>query len=377
MMINSFSITKVFAGFLVASFGLATVSAQSAYDTPPAKNAKQAKQVKHRVQQASDTTDLPINGGSYDTSNNNSGTLQNLPIEVVKDSTDGGLLGDNRKSLRRDNILADDTNDSAATPLPYTPLYASDALYRVRVWRTVDGRDKANLPYFFNTSIDGEDDSRLIDVLINAMKNDSVQAFSAIDDKFTTPISLQQAIASFGGGSDTSATYDLNGNIVGYQVRQKQLLADSIYKFRLKEEWVFNKRDGKTYVRILGIAPLISYTSSDGMTADNSEHPAFWLYYPDLRTALVRANIINPLSGGGTITWEEVFENRLFASHIIRSSLDAQNGFTKWPLTTAQGDTIQSELTKLGHLSIFSQQDYKTPGTPLQQQLNVIGSNGK
>ncbi|HEU0227323.1 MAG TPA: gliding motility protein GldN [Arachidicoccus soli] len=316
----------------------------SSYDTAPAnKNGINKSHVP-----PADTTELPDNSAYGNTSNNNGQLIKNLPIEVIKDSTGGGMLDDQKKSLRKDNILVDDLADSTATPLPYSPLYASDALYRVRVWRTIDTRDKANLPYFYSTAIDGEGNTHLIDILINAMKNDSVQAFSSIDDRFTTPITFQQAIATFGSGTDTSASYDLNGNIVGYQVRQKAINADSIYKYRIKEEWVFNRRDGKTYVRILGIAPLITYTLSNGDMMDDSEHPAFWLYYPDLRTNLVRSIIANPMDGGGTITWEQIFENRLFDSEIIKSSLDAEHGFTKTPLDANQARIIQSELNNLG-----------------------------
>lgn len=314
--------------------------AQSAYDTPPVK--------KRTSVPPQDTTELPDNSGyEAGTTSDTSGLLANLPIEVIKDSSGNELINGPKQSLRRDNILADDAGDSTATPLPYTPLYSTDALYRVRVWRVIDARDRANLPYFYNSSIDGENTTRLINVMIDAIKNDSVQAFSPIDDRFTTPISFDQAMAAFGGGTDTSASYDLDGNIVGYQVRQKAISADSIYKYRVKEEWVFNKRDGKTYVRILGIAPLLNYTMSTGEVMDNSEHAAFWIYYPDLRTKLVRTLIPNPLNGGGRLSWEQVFENRLFKSTIIKSSLDAANGFTKWPLTASQAGQIQKELNNL------------------------------
>lgn len=315
-------------------------NAQSAYDSPPAKQQSTVP--------AKDTTQ-PRAGSGYGggTTGDTSNPMARLPIELIKDSLGNELVNGVRPSLRRDNILADDGVDSTATPLPYTPLYATDALFRVRVWRVIDGRDMENLPYFYNTSVDGENSSRLINVMIDAIREDSVQAFSPIDDRFTTPITLEQAVAAFGGGTDTSASYDLDGNIVGYQVREKQIAADSIYKYRIKEEWVFNKRDGKTYVRILGIAPLINYTMSTGEVMDNSEHAAFWIYYPDLRTRLVRTLIPNPLNAGGRLSWEQVFENRLFKSTIIKSSLDAANGFTKWPLTASQASQIQSELNNL------------------------------
>ncbi|WP_460764577.1 type IX secretion system ring subunit PorN/GldN [Niabella terrae] len=319
---------------------------RSAYDTPSTPAANNTKKA---TEKKTDTVPEKTTGGeSGDYQDGNQPLSADLlPIEVVEDEGDGGLYGTTKPSLRRDNILEDNNTDSTAKPLDYTPLYSSDALYRVRVWRTIDARRPQNAKYFYNKAIEGEDNKRLINIMLKAIKEDGVQAFSNIDDRFTTPISFDEALAGFGGGTDTSARYDMEGNIAGYQVRSRAVSPDSIYRFRLKEEWLFNKRDGKTYVRILGIAPVTSYTTSDGYTMDNSEHAVFWIYYPDLRKTLVRNNITNPLNIGGYVTWEEVFENRLFESTILKSSLDAQNGFNKTPLSSQQAATIQSQLNNL------------------------------
>ena len=48
-----------------------------------------------------------------------------------------------------------------------------------------------------------------------------------------------------------------DGNVTGYQVRAKATDPDSIYKFQLKEEWIFDKESSRLFVRIIGIAPVI------------------------------------------------------------------------------------------------------------------------
>ncbi len=339
-----FRITCSIVLFLMIS-GSLMAQRRSAYDNTPSTPAKSTEK-KTTDTKKTTSKDKPAQtgageGGDYNT------PAANMPIEVVEDQGEGGLYGVSRQSMRKDNILEDDHTDSAATPLAYTQLYAADAMYRVRVWRTIDARTQKNARYFYNKSIDGDDDKRLINIILRAIKEDSVQAFSNVDDRFTTPISFDEAVAGFGGGVDTVAKYDMEGNIAGYQVRARDVAPDSVYKFRLKEEWIFNKRDGKTYVRILGIAPLTSYTSSDGYTMENSEHAVFWVYYPDLRKALVRNNITNPLNISGYVTWEEVFENRLFESMIQKSSLDAENGFNNTPLKADQAEIIQKQLNNL------------------------------
>ena len=342
------SIHKYFLTVLVLVF-ITAIHAQrrSSYDTNPVKSSSEKTSTKIISKDNKKDTVKNAKANAKEGSKAAKSNTNNLPVEVVNEGDNSGIYGMSKPSLRRDNILVDDTFDSTAKPLPYTELHASDALFRVRVWRVIDTRTKQNAPYFYNRAIDGDDNKRLINILLKAVHEDSIQAFSGEDDRFTTPIDFDNVLASFGGGKDTSAQYDLEGNITGYQVRNRSLDADSIYKFRIKEEWIFNKRDGKTYARILGIAPLSSYTTSDGYTVANSERPLFWIYYPDLRKTLVRNSIVKPLDLTGSLTWEEVFENRLFESQIIKSSLDAENGFTKYPLNAEQAKEIQSQLNSL------------------------------
>jgi hypothetical protein len=98
------------------------------------------------------------------------------------------------------------------------------------------------------------------------------------------------------------------------------------------------------YIRILGIAPVVPFKSSTGENLPNSEHPVFWLYYPDLRQDLVRVRVSDPLNLGNTITWEQVFESRMFKSRIVKSTLDGADGFNKEPLTAEQAEIVENQL---------------------------------
>ena len=49
----------------------------------------------------------------------------------------------------------------------------------------------------------------------------------------------------------------------------------------------------------------------------------FWVYYPDLRPTLAKYEVYNPKNMGmGRMTWEELFESRMFSSYITKSTLD-------------------------------------------------------
>jgi|GEM_PF-84461 len=263
-----------------------------------------------------DTTGSSAYGGG--TASGNMPIDTTLPIEVIKSG--GGLLTDTKSSLRNDNPFEDDVYDGAV-PLAYQSVRQSDVPFKIRVWREIDTREKLNRRFNY----DGEDDQgnrRFINILLRAIRDDSLTAFSGDDDRFTTPITFEQAMSGFGGGMDTTQVYDMQGNVSGYQVRNKAVDPDSIYKFRIKEDWFFDRNTSKLYCRIIGIAPVIPYKLSTGAVIPNSERPIFWLYYPDLRQVLVRTPAYNPYNPGASTSWDDIFESREFSSYIVKSDLD-------------------------------------------------------
>ncbi len=242
-----------------------------------------------------------------------------LPITVIKGSGNG-LLDSTKISLRTDGAFSQNQVRDRI-PLPYEDIREDDAVFRVRVWREIDAREKMNLPFRY-AGVEDNGSQRFISILLRAIKDGEVTAFSADDDRFTTPITADDAMNAFGGGFDTVKVYDDDGNVKGYQVRPRATDPDSIYKFRLKEDWIFDKESSRLYVRIIGIAPVIPYKLSTGDIVPNSERPVWWVYYPDLRPVLAKYDVYNPKNLGAEMSWEELFESRMFSSYIVKSTVD-------------------------------------------------------
>ncbi len=269
-----------------------------------------------------DTTRQRVNQSSgYGNTGNktSSGIDTTLPITVIKSSGSG--LNDSAKMSLRNDAPFEQNLIKERTPLAYENIREDDAVYRVRVWREIDAREKMNLPFRYAAE-DDNGSMRFISILLRAIKNGDVTAFSGDDDRFTTPITPDQAFAAFGGGLDTNKQYDDEGNVKGYIVRPKAVDPDSIHTFRLKEEWVFDKESSRLFVRILGIAPVIPFKLSSGQNLEGSEHPTWWIYYPDLRPVLAKSEAYNPKNYAGRMTWEELFESRMFSSYITKSTID-------------------------------------------------------
>lgn len=306
---------------------------QSGYGTPSSNTNNQQSGYGNNNQQQ--TSNKPQSG---------------IPVVVVP-STGNVALDTIKPSLRNDasierNLVKD------RQPLAFEHIREDDAVYRQRVWREIDAREKMNLAFRYAADEDNGN-QRFIAILINAIRSREVTAFSADDDRFTTPLTPQKVLEAFSGGVDTIPVYNMAGDIERYEVRTREVDPDSIYRFRIKEEWVFDKESSRMFVRILGIAPIKRLTRSDGtdlLPGQPEYAPMFWVYYPDCRPVLSKYEAFNGKNFGSRMTWEEYFENRMFSSYITKSTIDnpydrTLRSYIKDPiLRLLEGDNIKEKI---------------------------------
>lgn len=286
--------------------------------------------------------------------NNNAGVKYNpygnTPIEVAPQV--GGFNDTIKKSMRNDGAV-ERSAFKDRIPLAYENLRADDALFLERVWREIDIREKINQTFGYKSD-DDNGNQRFVNIMVNAVRNGKVTAFSADDDRFTTPLDSSQFEKVISGGAqcDTNAVYDLNDptKISKYVVNCNSLNPDDIVKFRIKEEWVFDREASRMFCRIIGIAPCRTQLSVDKKT-ERGVTPMFWIYYPDLRETLARAEVYNPKNMGvSRLTWEELFETRMFSSYITKSTIDNAGNkyirsYVKDPiLALLEGDNIKNKI---------------------------------
>ena len=231
-----------------------------------------------------------------------------LPIREVK------------KSLRNDYGVDYSTLEvKDRTPLPYEHLRADDAVYRHRIWREIDTREKIN--HTFNYSADEDNgNQRFISILMKAIQDSAVTVFSSVDDRFTTPMTKGEVAKVIGGDPIDVPIFDSLGNQTGVKTMTPEVNLDSFYKFRIKEEVIFDKESSRLFWKILGIAPVKNVITTMGINVGEAE--LFWVYYPDMRPIFSRYDVYNGKNYGGRMSWEELFEGRMFYGRIIKSSID-------------------------------------------------------
>ena len=290
----------------------------------------------------------PANQQTQQTNNNtqpsNYNPYGNIPILVDSTGLSDTLV---RKSLRNDNAY-DKSSVNARTPLEYEHLRVDDALYAEKVWRELDLREKLNQPFRYEAESDNGS-QMFVNMLLKAVNSGQVTAFS--DDRFSMPKSISEVTQLTVGQADTIAVTDPNdiNKIDHYKVTRASFDAKSVTKLAIKEEWVFDREASRYFCRILGIAPLQTKYFPNGQERGSSV--LFWVYYPDLRPLLVKYEVYNPKNmGNSRMTWEELFESRMFSSYITKSTLDnAANrtikGYIKDPiLSLIEGENIKEKI---------------------------------
>jgi gliding motility associated protien GldN len=262
-----------------------------------------------------------------------------LPLKVIK------------KSLRPDEAVETSALRDRA-PLAYEHLRADDAVYRHRIWREIDTREKMN--HTFNYAADADNgNQRFISILLQSLQDSTkeITAFSAVDDRFTTPMTRAEIAKVVLGEEIDVPEYDSLGNMIGTKKKRNDINLDSFYKYHVKEEVIFDKESSRLFWRILGIAPVKNIITSQGVDLGPTE--LFWIYYPDMRPIFATFDVYNAKNYGGKMTWEELFESRMFEGRIIKSSMDnprdldirSYPGIKEKPLHQLfEGETIKEKI---------------------------------
>jgi gliding motility associated protien GldN len=287
-------------------------------------------------------------GNEQQNNNNTAPPTYNPAVSVpITYDTSGAGTGAPKPSLRNDNAF-DKGSLTARTPLPYEHLRWDDALFAEKVWRELDLREKMNQTFRYQAQ-DDNGSQIFLDILLKAVKKGEVTAWT--DDRFTTPLSMDELNQKVAGGYDTADRVDINdpSKIVARVVTLKTFDPNSVVKLRVKEEWVFDRESSRMFCRILGIAPVQTVYNENGK--ERGQTVMFWIYYPDLRPTLAKYEVYNPKNmGQSRMTWEELFESRMFSSYILKSTMDnAANKnirqYIKDPiLALLEGDNIKEKI---------------------------------
>ncbi len=224
----------------------------------------------------------------------------NIPKEIIQDTiptTDGFYQANNMED---------------AVPFAYPEVNKKNIRFYKRVWRDIDLKDEKN-------AILAVPGNSLIEVIMKAIEKGKLSLYSPDDDSFKGRLSAQEGMARF-ADSVLVPIFDGEGNQIDSKMALNEFDPARVTKFRVKEDIFFDKQRSRLETRIIGVAPLMNITTSAELAESVGATPAFWLYFPQLRYALVQVDVSDPDKGLYDMSMDDFFVQNKFASNIVRES---------------------------------------------------------
>lgn len=213
----------------------------------------------------------------------------------------------------------DRTENKTRKPLSYVHVREADVMWHKTVWRTLDMRQKMNLP-FYHPFQPKNGRKNFMTIVKEAIRNGEITVYENVpkDSHFSTPLSIDGAMAKF---TDTVVVEEYDEAIDDYRKVKKPQAVETrdVYKLDIKEQWFFDKERSMMDVRIIGIRPKWFQPPEEGETKTSRE-PLFWIYYPEARDVFVQAPVFNRHNDAQRLTYEDIFAKRMFDSNIYKES---------------------------------------------------------
>jgi len=235
-----------------------------------------------------------------------------------------------KKSLVLDGVVKMEQIEEKE-PLPYPPLNESDIFMKRRVWRALDLRERLNYPLYYPIEL-MQSRKSFIQAIIGGLERGEITVYDTDTDEFTTELTLTEVLSKFDAADrevrrttldDRDTTYVVKGAINWSEVQE----------LLIKEDWFFDKRQSRLFVRIIGICPIRVYTRElrtggddfDELEGEMAKRQLFWIYYPDARKVLANTPCFLGSNDMSHLSFDDLFQTRRFSSYITAISNPQDN----------------------------------------------------
>lgn len=199
-------------------------------------------------------------------------------------------------------------------PIPYTYLRESDVMWQKRVWRDIDLRERQNQALYYPIE-NLPCRTSLFQTISRQILNGNIIAFK--DEEFLIPYTISEFRDKI---IKRDTTEQVIYNQEGEESFETVVLTDStsiferILKFRLKEDWFFDKQKSSLDVRIVGLAAF-EYNAQRDYYKE-----VFWVYFPSCRPFFAKNDVYNFKNDSERRSLDDVFWKRQFSSTIVKES---------------------------------------------------------
>ncbi len=241
------------------------------------------------------------------------------------------------------NSVYEKLNIADSKPIPYPYVREADVMWSKRIWRVIDFREKMNQVFYY-PEIPQNNWRSLMTIIMDALKEGSITAYDATSptDEFLVPLTYQEIMSRL----ESTDTVQLKRPYPPYElydtVITKHFYTTDIKRIRIKEDWFFDKQRSVMEVRILGICPVRNSYDQKGIF--RGYQPLFWIYYPEARPILAKAEVFNRFNSSERKSYDVVFMKRIFSSYIYKEENVYDRKITEY--ATGLDAMLESERIK-------------------------------
>jgi len=188
----------------------------------------------------------------------------------------------------------------------YPNLREADVAWSRKYERIIDARQKKNLGLLYPKSA-------LAKILLKAAYTGMVDVYSKRD--LTEPVPSER-IPMLGVFKELISVPDsIDPSITHSYISLVRPNWESMVKFRIIEEWVFDKLHSKLIPRIVAIAPL--YRPVVG-GIELPEQPLFWIKYDEIRPIFANSEVFSRSNDAARLSYDHFFQARMFDSYVVK-----------------------------------------------------------
>jgi len=237
------------------------------------------------------------------------------------------------------DVIYYDNDLEDVTPIAIPAVRKADIMWSKRMWREIDMRQKMNQPFYYPV-VPHNNWRNFITVIMDALKEGSITAYDISGtDEFLVPLTYQEIVSRQIDTVHLSLTrpyppYDQYDTVV-----YSEFDPSKVTRIRIKEDWYFDKKRSQMLVRILGICPVMIKERND----EEFSEPLFWIYFPEARPVLAKAEVFNRFNDAARRSYDEIFLKRFFSSYVYKE----QNVYDRRISEYAQGLDALLEAEKI------------------------------
>jgi gliding motility associated protien GldN len=217
-------------------------------------------------------------------------------------------------------------------PIPYPFVREADVMWEKVIWRMINLREKMNHPYYFPTKPIGDRKSLtslLLEALEHPVPGHAVFAYKPLlNYEFEQPLNIEDIYKTLDVDSIYEPVMDSITGVTLMKLTGVDIRLSDVTRLLVKEKWFFDRKYSTLQVRIIGICPMRVFpmtitdqtTGISVPTGDINQQPLFWVYYPEVRFYLARQETFNPNNDAQPISFDDMFNQRLFSSYIYKES---------------------------------------------------------